>query len=271
MSLVSRVAVITGAARGIGRAIALRLADDGFDLALNDIPKSSSELNTLADELRQKGRRAIPLLADVSKEVDVKALIQDTVDQLGSVDVMVANAGVASANTILDSTILPSPFLSLLFSGTYSTQPSLSAATVDEWDHVLAVNLRGVFLCYKYAIEQMIKQGRGGRVIAASSMYGKQGAAGSGAYCASKFAVRGLTQSAAKEYGKYGITVNAYAPGFINTPLLEILGDKRNLVLDREKQETALGRVGEPEDIANLVSFLASEKSSFITGSFLSY
>ncbi|KAF8624347.1 hypothetical protein AX17_007174 [Amanita inopinata Kibby_2008] len=240
----TRVAVVTGAARGIGRAIALRLANDGFDVALNDIDSKSShhELVSLVDQVKNKGRRVVLVPGDVRKEGDVKAFIGRTVQELGGLDVMVANAGIA-----------PTP-------------AKVLDTTTEQWDQVFAVNVRGVFLCYKYAIEQMIKQGRGGRVIGASSMYGKQGAVGTGAYCASKFAVRGLTQSAAKEYGKHDITVNAYAPGFIRTPLLDVMGDGLDAFLEKQRQDTALGRLGTPEDIASVVSFLASQDSSFITG-----
>ncbi|KAF9459798.1 short chain oxidoreductase [Collybia nuda] len=243
------IAIVTGAASGIGKAVALRLAGDGFDVALNDLESSKARLETLTQEITQKGRRTTIVLGDVSKEADVKRMVDSTVQDLGSLDVMVANAGVACKFV------------------------SFQDSTSEDWDRVFSINARGVFLCYKYAAQQMIKQGRGGRIIGASSLAGKQGLSISASYCASKFAVRGLTQSAAKDLGPHKITVNAYAPGYINTPLLtamgEELGGAEALRQDRIKI-TPLGRLGEDEDIASIVSYLASKESHFITGQSIS-
>ncbi|KAF7369252.1 NAD(P)-binding protein [Mycena venus] len=257
------VALVTGAAQGIGRAIALRLAQDGFDIAVNDISANSANLDSLVDEIKQKGRKSSKHVADVSQEDSVKEMFDEVVKEHGGLDVMVANAGVA---------------------GPYGTP--LTTLTADQWDKVMGVNARGTFLSYKYAGLQMIKQGRGGRIIGASSYMGKKGnfvlcpvlqanplwdagTATQGVYSASKFAVRGLTQAAASEFGPHGITVNAYAPGAINTSMLTggtSTTEQAEALLERFKAMSPLNMVGTPEDIANLVSFLASKESQFITG-----
>jgi len=251
------VALITGSARGIGRGIALRLAKDGFDIALNDIATKHNQLTAVATEIEGLGRKTCIVPADVSEEDQVKQMVDSSVERLGGLDVMVANAGVLDI----------SPFLS---------------TSVDVWDRILRINSRGVFLCYQYAAARMVKQGRGGRIIGASSMSGKIGQPGCTAYCASKFAVRGLTQSAALELGKYGITVNSYAPGYIPTPMTQELIDRAaNMILDEAHIEIQtyngqlvgnrpLKQDGQPEDIASIVSYLASKEAHFITGQSIS-
>ncbi|KAF7367962.1 hypothetical protein MSAN_00861400 [Mycena sanguinolenta] len=238
------VALVTGAAQGIGRSIALRLADDGFDVVVNDLSSNRDNLKAVADEIQKRGRANSHYTADVSQEEQVKAMVEHVVEQHGSLDVMVANAGILGP-----------------------TGPLVEVST-EQWDRVLAVNARGVFLCYKYAGMQMIKQGRGGRIIGASSLAGKKGYGTQTAYSASKFAVRGLTQAAALEFGLYNITVNAYAPGSINTPMLVSFDPSEGL--DMAKELSPFKQVGVPEDIASLVSFLASKESQFITGQTIS-
>ncbi|RDB19762.1 L-2,3-butanediol dehydrogenase [Hypsizygus marmoreus] len=239
------VAFVTGAAQGIGRAIALQLADDGFDVAINDIPASKDKLESVSKEIAAKGRRTYIAAGDVSVEANVELMFSDVVKSLGQLDVMVANAGVCGAKPIIDT-------------------------TSDEWDRVFAINTRGVFLCYKYAAAQMIKQGRGGRIIGASSTAGLQGEAHMSAYSASKFAVRGLTQAAAREWGPHKITVNVYCPGVIETEMLENLAKASGItpavLYDTHKQFSSLGYNGTPVEVATLVSFLASKESHFITG-----
>ncbi|KAF8993623.1 NAD-binding protein [Cyathus striatus] len=241
------VAVVTGSSQGIGKAIALKLADDGFDILINDLASESKALQNVKDAIVKKGRRCVTYIADVSVESEVVSMMKFVVEELGGIDVMVANAGIGTVVSILDE-------------------------TVEDWDKVFSVNARGTFLCYKYAAKRMVEQGRGGRIIGASSMYGKQGVENAGTYCATKFAIRGLTHSVAAELGKYGITVNAYAPGVINTNLLvKAIGEEMNeSYIKREVESTAVGRVGEPEDVANVVSFLASKASGFITGQAIS-
>ncbi|KAF8836791.1 NAD(P)-binding protein [Paxillus ammoniavirescens] len=229
MSISKGIALVTGSAQGIGRGIALRLAKDGYDIALNDIPSKYDQLRAVADDIDKSGRRTLVLPADIAVEEQVKRMVQEVATEFGGLDVMIANAGVAR--------ILP-----------------LISTELEDWEHVMSINARGTFLCYKYAAEQMIKQGRGGRIIGASSLAGKMGMPLSSAYCASKFAVRGLTQSAALELGRHGITVNAYAPAFVQTPL------SKNVMVPPIKH------TGQPEDIASIVSYLASKEAHFITG-----
>ncbi|KAF9445075.1 NAD(P)-binding protein [Macrolepiota fuliginosa MF-IS2] len=242
-----RIALITGAARGIGAAIARRLAKDGFDITINDLPSKIPELESLQKEISSMGRRVYIHTADVSDTGEVENMVDSTVKTLGGIDVMVANAGIGWVSP-------------------------LTECTEDIWDRIMAVNARGVFLCYKYAAKAMIAQGRGGRIIAASSVLGKQVPPGTSlrsAYCASKFAVRGLTQSAAQELGKHGITVNAYAPGPIDTPINDELGldeAAKEAYIANDIKGTVVGRIGEPDEVASLVSYLASKESGFMTG-----
>ncbi|KAJ7779163.1 NAD-binding protein [Mycena metata] len=235
------VALITGAAQGIGREIAIRLAEDGFDVAVNDLSSKAEKLQEVVDEIQKKGRSSSKYIADVSQEEAVKAMIEQVVEKHGSLDVMVANAG-----------IFPKPV-------------TLSEVSVEEWDRVMRVNATSTFLCYKYAGIQMVKQGRGGRIIGASSLAGKQGAETAAAYCASKFAVRGLTQAAALEFGpSNGITVNAYAPGAVDTDMIP------TQLLDILRERSPLKLTGSLKDIVALVSFLVSKEAQFITGQSIS-
>ncbi|KAJ6598186.1 acetoin reductase family protein [Mycena vulgaris] len=248
------IALVTGASRGIGKAIALRLADDGFDVAINDIPENAENLSKVIDEIKAKGRNSSAHLADVSVEGEVRAMVDEVVGIYAGFDVMVANAGVCKWANLADT-------------------------SVDDWDRMMAINGRGTFLCYKYAGMQMASQGRGGRIIGACSIAGKRaGSAFMGAYCASKFAVRGLTQAAALEYGPHGITVNAYAPGAIDTDMLNYIdtgsakstGNAAGAFIQKSKDLSPLQKIGTTTDIANLVSFIASKESQFITGQSIS-
>ncbi|KAJ7097541.1 acetoin reductase family protein [Mycena epipterygia] len=250
----SGTALITGAAQGIGKAIALRLADDGFDVAVNDIPGNAEKLSVVVEEIKAKGRESSAHLADVSVEGEVKAMVEEVVRVHGGLDVMVANAGLCKWSKISD-------------------------LSVDEWDRLMAVNCRGTFLSYKYAGMQMVSQGRGGRIIGACSVAGKRaGSAFTGAYTASKFAVRGLTQGAALEFGPHGITVNAYAPGAIDTDMLHYMdtshakstGNASGTFIQSAADRVPIQKIGTPTDIASLVSFIASKESQFITGQSLS-
>ncbi|KAF8899723.1 hypothetical protein CPB85DRAFT_1439867 [Mucidula mucida] len=223
-----RVACITGAAQGIGRAIALRLADDGCDLSLG-IPR----------------RKAIFVIADITSEAEVDNLIVTTVRDLGSLGIMVANAGITMLKSILDTTL-------------------------EDVDRIHSVNVKGTFICYEAAAKAMIAQGRGGCIIGASSLAGKKGAPMCSIYCGSKSTVRAITQSAAQEWGKDNIRVNAYAPGFTPTPSLyamkDILGLPIGAYIDIMKKQSALNCTPTPEGVAGLVSFLASDDSKFMTG-----
>ncbi|KAJ7779160.1 acetoin reductase family protein [Mycena metata] len=264
-------ALVTGAAQGIGKAIALRLADDGFDVAVNDIPTNIDNLHAVVKEIEAKGRAGSAHLADVSVEEEVKIMVEEVVRVYGGMDVMVANAGICKWSTLTDRGYHSLTSCALCPSFTVS---------VDDFDRQMAINCRGTFLCYKYAGIQMVKQGReGSRIIGACSVAGKR--AGSpflGSYSASKFAVRGLTQAAALELGSYGITVNAYAPGAIDTDMLHYLdtsnakstGKAPGTLTEGIKNIGALRTIGTPTDVANLVSFIASKESQFITGQSLS-
>ncbi|KAL3495818.1 hypothetical protein BJX62DRAFT_222456 [Aspergillus germanicus] len=234
----SSVTFITGCAKGIGKAIALRLAADGFDVAINDIASQEGGLVQLRHEIESKGRRCAIFLGDVSKEDEVRQMLDGAVNTLGPINVMVANAGV----------ILVKPLLEI---------------NADEWDRVQEVNLRGVFLCYKYAALQMIKQGNGGKIIGACSISGYRPV------------LRGLTQVAALELAKHNITVNAYCPGIVKTEMWDTIdstiaaqyGVPKNVPFQKAVEErTALKRAQTPEDVAGLVSFLAGKDSNQITG-----
>ncbi|KAJ6534384.1 hypothetical protein B0H19DRAFT_964656 [Mycena capillaripes] len=245
------IALVTGAAQGIGKAIARRLADGGFDVVLNDISGKSAALAQVVEEISAKGRTSSAHVADVAVEKDVREMVDKVALTYGRLDVMVANAGVANYNPILEM-------------------------TADQWDHIMNINARGVFFCYKYAGIQMIKQGSGGRIIGACSLAGKQaGFPFNAAYTASKFAVRGLTQASAHEFGAYGITVNAYAPGAINTEMREHRAQRDLVYSVHVLEPVSAGMptdtprdtlINKPTDIANMVNFLASKESQFITG-----
>ncbi|KAJ7040955.1 NAD-binding protein [Mycena alexandri] len=240
------IAIVTGAGQGIGKAIALRLADDGFDIVVNDIAAQSEALAEVVDEIKAKGRVSSAHVADVSSEEEVRGMVEQVVATYGRLNVMVANAGICG--------YIP-------MSEQYATKfDPVIILTAEKWDRVMGVNARGTFLCYKYAGAQMIKQGDGGRII---------GFPFNPAYSASKFAIRGLTQAAAIEYGPHKITVNAYAPGAIDTAMLPQVATAetpRDALMDEMKKMSPLGTVGVPADIANFVSFIASKDSQFITG-----
>lgn len=262
MSISKGVALVTGASRGIGRAIALRLAHDGYALALNDTPPNRPGVAAVQAEIEQIKygggyAKAVGVLADVTDEEQVREMVRRTVEELGAVDVMVANAGILKA------------------------RPSLVETSLEDFDETFAVNVRGVFLCYKYAAKQMIAQhqqslrggaptSKGGSIIGAASVTSKQAWAGLSAYSASKWAVRGLTQASALELAPYGIRVNAYAPGLVDTKMVEKIAVESNRehtqYIAEESRNIPLKRLGAPDDVANLVSFLVSDRASYITG-----
>ncbi|KAJ7314486.1 short chain oxidoreductase [Mycena albidolilacea] len=261
-------AVVTGAAQRIGRAIALRLAADGFYIALNDIGAKSNELQGVEAKIAALGCGAKTgvFTADVAVEDEVHALLVAVVEKFGGIHVLSAAASI--------HTLVADGTFQMVANAGICKPGSFLDVNIDDWDRTFAVNVRGVFLCYQYAAKQMVAQGRGGRIIGACSLAGKQGAPKLSTYSASKFAVRGLTQAAATELGPHGITVNAYAPGIIESPMTDgfahLAGVDPKVIYDRQAAQTPVGKNGKPVDVAALVSFLASAESSFVTGQTIS-
>jgi meso-butanediol dehydrogenase/(S,S)-butanediol dehydrogenase/diacetyl reductase len=249
MGAVRRTAIITGAAQGIGRGIARRLAEDGLAVTLADLPASGAALEQAVAEMVHDGGACRAAIADVSVPADVDRMVAGHVAEFGGLDVMVANAGIA---------------MTALFEDT----------TPEILDRTIAINVKGVFNCYKAAAEQMIRQGRGGRLIAAGSVSAHKGGEWQCAYVASKFAVRGFNQTVALELAKYGITCNIYSPGVIKTPMWDSIdevvtareGKPRGSQWDKMLPNIAMRRTGVPDDVARVVSFLASEDSGYVTG-----
>ena len=246
-SIDGKVALVTGAARGIGQAIALRLAQDGADIAVLDL-KEENCADTVS-QIEKLGRKAIAIGADVSKRDEVFAAIDRTEKELGSFDIIVNNAGIAQVQPI-------------------------DAITDEELDAMFNVNIKSVVWGIQAAAAKFKQRGHSGKIINASSIAGHDGFPILGAYSASKFAVRALTQVAAREYASDGITVNAYCPGIVGTDMWvdidrrfhELTGAELGATYEKNIESIALGRAQTPEDVANLVSFLASEDSDYITG-----
>lgn len=240
MILKGKNAIITGASRGIGRAIALRLAELGADVVLN----YRSDLNSVEEVVKQveeKGVKALAVKGDVSSFDDAKRIVDETIENFGSIDILVNNAGITKDTLLM-------------------------RMKEEEFDRVINVNLKGVFNCTKHVVPVMLKQ-RSGRIINISSVVGLSGNAGQANYAAAKAGIIGFTKSIAKEIGSRGITVNAIAPGYIETDMTEVLSDK---VKEQIKANIPLKRLGTPKDIANVVAFLSSEDASYITGQVLS-
>jgi len=235
----SKVVLVTGAAKGIGRAIALGMADRGYDLVINDLPSEGAALNEVAQHIQAKSQRALPVVADISSKQQVQDMVQKAINELGQIDVLVNNAGVLTVSLVED----------------------LSEET---WDKIFAVNAKGTFLVTQAVIPHM-KARKSGRIIHIASIGGKQGAPGQAHYCSSKAAVIEFTRVLAMELGPYGITVNAVCPGIILTEMgRNNLGTQENI--DNWTNATALKRLGEPEDVVGSVAFFASDDSAYITG-----
>ncbi len=234
-----RVALVTGASRGIGRAVALGLAHAGFDVVLNDISRQKAELKGVKDEVETNGRRCFVTLADVSKKAEVTAMVNQAIAHMGQVDVVVNNAGILISNTV-------------------------EALEEEQWDSVLDVNAKGTFLVTQALLPHM-RARRYGRIINIASIGGKHGAPLQAHYSASKAAVMGFTRVLAQEVGPDGITANCVCPGIIVTDMGRTnLADQANV--DKWVGVTALRRLGQADDVAGPVAFLASDASAFVTG-----
>ncbi|OAS83369.1 MULTISPECIES: 3-oxoacyl-[acyl-carrier-protein] reductase [Metabacillus] len=234
--LENKVALVTGASRGIGKAIALELAKNGASVAVN-YAGSEAKANEVVDDIKANGGNAFAIKADVSNTEDVQNMIKEVISQFGQLDILVNNAGITRDNLLM----------------------RMKDA---EWDDVINTNLKGVFLCTKGVTRQMMKQ-RSGRIINITSVVGVSGNAGQANYVAAKAGVIGLTKTTAKELASRNITVNAVAPGFITTDMTDELSEEMKAEM---LKQIPLAKLGEPSDIANIVTFLASEKSKYITG-----
>jgi 3-oxoacyl-[acyl-carrier protein] reductase len=229
------VALVTGAGRGIGRAIALELARRGYDIALNDI--NQQDLEKVKEEISSQGKKSDFFVADVSDSAATEEMIKNILSRLGRIDVLVNNAGITRDNLLL----------------------RMKEA---EWDQVMQVNLKSVFNCTRAVSKVMLKQ-KCGRIVSIASVIGIMGNAGQANYAASKAGIIGFTKSIAKELASRGITVNAVAPGYIITEMTEKLPEESK---NKLREMIPLGTLGEPADVAKTVAFLASDDAHYITG-----
>lgn len=245
----NKTALITGAGRGIGQAIAERLADDGFNIIIADVPEAKENVDKVVTSIQARGRDAVGVFGDVADPNDVARFLSEGTAALGNLDVFIANAGIAQVDPILD------------------VQPAAL-------DRMLDVNIKGVYYCYQAAARQFIAQGTSGKIIGAASIVAYRPFPLLASYSATKWAVRGLTQAAAMEFAKHKITVNAYAPGVVGTAMWDLIderltsieGTPRGSALARQVDGILAGRVSVPEDVAKLVSFLSGPDSDHMTG-----
>lgn len=229
-------ALVTGASRGIGRSIAIQLAEEGYNVAVN-YAGNQDKAEAVVSEIKEKGVESFAIQANVANGDEVKAMIKEVVSQFGSIDVLVNNAGITRDNLLM-------------------------RMKEQEWDDVIDTNLKGVFNCIQKVTPQMLRQ-RSGSIINLSSVVGAVGNPGQANYVATKAGVVGLTKSAARELASRGITVNAVAPGFIVSDMTDALSDD---LKEQMLGQIPLARFGEDTDISNTVAFLASEKAKYITG-----
>ncbi len=235
--LQGKVALVTGASRGIGKAVALKLSSLGAKVAINHIAPEKANADGVVAAIAQQGGEAMAVEADIRNSEAVKAMVQAVTDKWGTLDILVNNAGI--------------------------TKDTLVLRMSDEaWDDVLSINLRGAFVCTRAALRPMVRQ-KSGRIISMSSISGIMGTAGQGNYSASKAGLIGFTKSVAREVGGMNITVNAIAPGFIMTDMTDRLPQERK---DAILSMVSLRRFGQPEEVAELIAFLASDRAGYITG-----
>jgi len=232
------VALITGAAQGIGKSVALLLARNGADIVVSDINLEKAE--ETAKEIESIGSKAMAIKVDVANLKDVERMVGSILEKFGKIDILINNAGITRDKLIL-------------------------RMTEEDWDAVLNVNLKGTFNCTKTVVRHMAKQ-RSGKIVSIASVVGEMGNAGQVNYSASKAGVIGLTKTIAREFAQRRINVNAIAPGYIETPMTEVLPEK---VKEELKRLIPMERLGKPEDVAEAVLFLVSEESNYITGQVL--
>ena len=259
--LQGRTALVTGAAgeRGIGRAIAVRLAEEGAKVAVVDVSLDGrgdwGGLPAVAEQIESLGSESIALQADIRDAEQVQAMVDDTVARFGRLDILVNNAGAPAGA---------------------DRQPIVDVP-VSEWDRIQEVNTRGTFLCSQAAVRHMVARGGGGRIINISSSAGREGIARYGAYCASKFAIIGLTQVLAKELGPDGITANAICPGLTETERLSGMAEGlkpegvdvetyRQQLIANHSEQVPMGRIAQPTDVARTAAFLASDEAGYLSG-----
>ena len=245
----SKVALVTGAAQGIGRGIAIKLAADGFDIAIADLGFQEETAAETIKAVEEKGQKAIFIALDVSKKENFDAAVDEAADKLGSFDVLVNNAGIAQIKPLL-------------------------AVTEEDLNKIFAINVNSVVFGIQAAVRKFDELEGTGKIINAASIAAIKGFPILGAYSTSKFAVRGLTQVAAQELAPKGHTVNAYAPGIVGTGMWDLIDEELSKINGKPKGENfeeqvsgiAMGRTSKPEDVAGVVSFLASENSNYVTG-----
>lgn len=235
----AKIALVTGASRGIGRAIAIGMAKRGFDVAINDIERQQDALQEVARAIEATSRRALTVYADVSNKAQVEAMVSNVVDVFGRIDALLNNAGILIAGDV-------------------------EHLKEEHWDSVLDVNAKGTFLVVQAALPHMKRQ-KYGRIVNIASIGGKHGALGQAHYSASKAAVMGFTRVLALEVGTYGITANCICPGIILTDMGRVNLDDA-AVRQAWQEKTAMRRIGDPEDVVGPVAFLASDDAAFVTG-----